>query len=121
MEDKNLIGNKIRQRRESLGMTQEELAQKLGYKSRSSINKIEIAGWGLPQNKISAIAKALDTTPGYLLGWDDEERDVELAAKITNLIRNDNDMQEILEMYYELPRDKKELVVNTIKTLMNGL
>ena len=32
---------RIKERRESLGMSQEELAKKLGYKSRSTINKIE--------------------------------------------------------------------------------
>ncbi|MDB1979125.1 S24 family peptidase [[Clostridium] symbiosum] len=64
------IGQIIKKRREKLGMSQEELAQKVGYKSRSSINKIEVDGRGLPQSKIAAIAKALDTTPAYLMGWD---------------------------------------------------
>ena len=66
------IGKKIRDRRESLNMTQEELAEKLGYKSRSSINKIESSGRNLPQSKIVAIATALRTSPSYLMGWDDE-------------------------------------------------
>lgn len=66
------IGKKIRDRRESLNMTQEELAEKLGYKSRSSINKIESSGRNLPQSKIVAIAKALRTSPSYLMGWSEE-------------------------------------------------
>ena len=35
------IGERIQKRRTALGMTQEDLALALGYKSRSSINKIE--------------------------------------------------------------------------------
>lgn len=35
------IGEKVRQRRIELGLSQEELALKMGYKSRTSINKIE--------------------------------------------------------------------------------
>ena len=35
------IGERIRKCRENLDMTQEELALKLGYKSRSSVNKVE--------------------------------------------------------------------------------
>ena len=35
------LGENIRAARERLNMTQDELAKKLGYKSRSSTNKIE--------------------------------------------------------------------------------
>ena len=63
------IGERIKLRREELQMSQEELAKKVGYKSRSSINKIEADGRGLPQRKIAAFANALDTTPSYLMGW----------------------------------------------------
>lgn len=66
------IGDRIRIRREELNMSQDELAKKLGYKSRSSINKIEKDGRGLPQPKIKAIADALDTTPAFIMGWVDE-------------------------------------------------
>lgn len=67
------IGDRIRARREELGMSQEELALKLGYKSRSTINKIESGGRNLRQSKILAIAKALDTTTDYIMGWEEEE------------------------------------------------
>ena len=70
MEVNNMdIGERIKLRREELNLSQDELAKKVGYKSRSSINKIEQDGRGLPQKKIVAFAKALDTTPAYLMGW----------------------------------------------------
>lgn len=68
------IGNRIRSRREELGLSQEELGNKLGYKSRSSINKIELDQRNLTQSKIKAIADALNTTPAYIMGWAPEER-----------------------------------------------
>lgn len=61
---------RIKMRRLELGMSQEELAFKLGYKSRSSINKIEMGDNDIPQSKILAFANALDTTPSYLMGID---------------------------------------------------
>ena len=67
------IGERIKERREALGMTQQELADKLGYKSRSSINKIEMNGRNLKQSKIKAIADVLQTTPGYIMGLDNKE------------------------------------------------
>ena len=63
------IGERIKQRRMELGMSQEELAHKLGYKSRSFINKIELGGQNLTQKRIKKIADALDTTPEYIMGW----------------------------------------------------
>lgn len=64
------IYKRIRTRREDLGISQEELANRLGYKSRSSINKIEKGENDIPQSKIQAFAKALRTTPEYLMGWE---------------------------------------------------
>lgn len=66
------ISERIRRRREQLNMSQEELAIKLGYKSRSSINKIEKDAHGLPQSKIKAIADALETSPSYIMGWEEQ-------------------------------------------------
>lgn len=66
------IGDRIRLRREQLGMKQEELARLIGYRSRASINKIESNQRNLPQDKIKAIADALLTTPSYIMGWTDE-------------------------------------------------
>lgn len=64
------IGDRIKSRRMELGLSQDELAKRLGYASRSSINKIELGERNLTQTKIKAIADALDTTPGYIMGWD---------------------------------------------------
>lgn len=65
------IGQRIQNRREELGLTQEELAHRIGYKSKSSINKIELGVYSLRQSKIKAIADALETTPAYIMGWDE--------------------------------------------------
>lgn len=68
------IGSRIRNRREELGLSQDELGRRLGYKSRSSINKIELDQRNLTQSKIKAIADALDTTPAYIMGWNEPEQ-----------------------------------------------
>lgn len=56
------------------GYTQTELAELLGYKSRSSINKIEVEGRDIPRSSVIKFAKALDVTPAYLMGWEDEPK-----------------------------------------------
>lgn len=66
------LGEKIKKRREELGLSQEDLALMLGYKSRSSIAKIEADINDLTQSKIVAFSEALCTTPAYLMGWTDD-------------------------------------------------
>jgi len=79
------IGSRIKKCREKLGLTQDELAKKIGYKSRSSINKIELDQYDLPQSKIKAFAEALETSPGYIMGWDDEPQNYFQADNILKI------------------------------------
>lgn len=60
--------DRIRQRRLELGMTQKELADKLGYKNKTAITKIESGKVDLTQSKILAFSQALQTTVDFLLG-----------------------------------------------------
>lgn len=64
---------KIRRCRELLDMSQDELARRAGYTSRSTIARIEKGEIDLPLSKIQAIAKALKVDPAYLMGWKDED------------------------------------------------
>ena len=61
------IYERIRARRIELGLTVEELAKKMGYKDKSSISKIENGKADIPQSKVIAFARALNTTTAYLL------------------------------------------------------
>ena len=65
------IGDKIKKRREELGMSQMELALKVGFTSRSAITKVEKNINGVTGSKVEQFAKALQTTPSYLMGWDE--------------------------------------------------
>ena len=72
----------IKRRRISLGFTQTDLADKLGYADKSMIAKIESGKVDLAQSKIIAFAKALYCSPSELMGWDepDSKIDVEETA-----------------------------------------
>lgn len=65
-------GERIRSRREALGMTQTELADALST-TKQNIYKYEngiISN--IPSGKIEAMAEILKTTPAYLMGWEEE-------------------------------------------------
>lgn len=63
-------GQIIKMLREERGMTQETLAELMGYSHKSSINKIEMGKSDLPQSKIIAFAKIFGVTPCELLGYE---------------------------------------------------
>lgn len=66
------IGERIKQRRKELGLSVDELADKLG-KNRATIyryesNEIE----KLPTTVLEPLADVLSVSPGFLMGWEDE-------------------------------------------------
>jgi len=52
------LSTRVRLRREQLGLSQEELARRMGYRSRSSITKLEKGINDLPQSKVEELAQA---------------------------------------------------------------
>lgn len=64
------IGDRVKLLRTQKGMTQLELAEKLGYKSKSSVAHIE-NGRDIPRSMVAALADVLGTTPAYLMGWEE--------------------------------------------------
>lgn len=76
----------IKNRRIELGMTQSDLANKLGYADKSMIAKIESGKVDLSQSKITAFADALNIKPSDLMGWEEIDSNIEpvkLSSSIT--------------------------------------
>lgn len=67
------IGTRIRMRRLELGITQSELANKMGYKSKAAICKVETGDDNLTTDRVKLFAEALDCTPSFLMGWEDKD------------------------------------------------
>ena len=67
------IGDRVKTLRESKGMTQEELANRLGKKSKSSVAHIEKGKRDIPRSMVVQLAEILDTTPAYLMGWTEQK------------------------------------------------
>ena len=61
------IAQNIKRRRLELKMSQQDLANALGYKSRSTIAKIEAEKNNIPHSKLKDFARVLDTTLDYIV------------------------------------------------------
>lgn len=68
-----MISHEIKNRRKALGLTLEELAERIGT-SKQTIHRYENGTISnIPKEKIEALAQALDTTPAALMGWQGED------------------------------------------------
>lgn len=80
------IGERIKKRREELGLTQAELAERLGYKSRAAICTVEKDKEDMTTTRIRKYAMALGVSPGYLMGWEPEaDEDYTYAIPVDNI------------------------------------
>ena len=102
------VGENILRMRKLLGWTQEELATKMGYKSKSTINKIELGINDIPQSKIVKFADVLGTTPAHLMGWDDETEE-NISPEMRELSEGEKMW---LELYNRLSDETKEVFIN---------
>lgn len=106
------IGERIKHRREELGLSQSELARRVGYRSRSSINKLEKDDKnGVSREQLYNIAKALRVTPSYLMGWEDEEVAVITAEQeliIEKFFRLTPEHQQILSYFMDSLLEKQK-------------
>lgn len=89
------IFERIKKLRIEKGLSQEDLAKKVGYTHRSSIGKVETGLVDLSQSKIKAFAKALDVTPQYLMGWEDDNYEDPI------ILERDNDLDNISDFLFE--------------------
>lgn len=104
------IGKRIKIKREELHMTQEELAAKLGYKSKTTIAKIENGTNDIVQSKVVAFASVLNTTPAYLMGLEESPAAPDPLP---------SDQQQLNDIYSRLDRPNKKKVLTYSKNLLS--
>lgn len=106
--------NRIKQRREELNLSQDDLAKRMGYRSRSTIAKIESGKNDIPQSKIAAFAKALETTPAYLMGL--EER-ISVRLDMSNAKEHYANERMLLEHFKKLNKLGEKEAIKRIEEL----
>ena len=108
----NEISKRIKQLRLDRGMTLEEVAKIVGV-GKSTVRKWEtgmIAN--MKRDKIPLLAKALSTTPEYLMGWD-APKDVIEAVTLTE------GEQMLLDLFRLVPEDKQQMVLQMIRAALS--
>ena len=109
------IGTRIKERREELGLTQQELADRMGYKSKVSISNVEHDHEDLTSTRVQKFAKALETTPAYLMGWQ-SVGDVMHALLSGNREDISQEEKTMLDHFRRITPQTQKIVTNIIDT-----
>ena len=113
------IGENIRRLREKCGLSQEELATRMGYKSKSTINKIELGINDVAQSKVERFAEVLGTSPSVLMGWVDEQtsKKNDTLASIVLQLRKDEQLLLMVEKLSKLPTEKRQALIPVLDAI----
>lgn len=98
------IGERIKACRISLGWSQRDLAEKMGYKNHSGIARIEAGKVDLPQSRVAQFATILGVSHAYLLGLvsEAESKKNDQLAKLIVKMRTDADFYNTVVALSEL-------------------
>ena len=108
-------GDRIKQLREAKKLSQAELAKLLNTK-RQTVSKYENGiVTNIPSDRIEEMARILDTTPEYILGWDMEGS--EKPAENDGLSANMRALREFVE---QVPEDKAEMILRVMRTIVES-
>lgn len=113
------IGERIKARRVSLGWSQRDLAEKMGYKNHSVIARVEAGKVDLPQSRLDQFAQVLGLTHGYLLGLVSEEASIKNNRLADLIVKMRNDPE-----FFEAVADLADLSAaefDNIKGLLSAL
>lgn len=111
------MAKKIRELRKEKGLTLEQVGNMVGV-GKSTVRKWEtgmIAN--MKRDKISALAKALGTTPAYLMNWEEEQKKNDIQADIILRMRTDSEFMSAVENLYKLDKDKLQSINQMLHTL----
>ena len=111
------MAQRIKALRQEKGLTLEQVADVVGV-GKSTVRKWEtgmIAN--MKRDKIADLAKALGTTPAYLMGW--KEEDEEKKDSPTELQLSEGE-KALLDLFNRVPEDKQQLVLQMIRAALGS-
>ena len=111
------MAQRIKNLRHEKGLTLEQVADVVGV-GKSTVRKWEtgmIAN--MRRDKIADLAKALGTTPAYLMGWDEEPTEKKETPSKPELTEGEKGL---LELFNRVPKDQQQLVLQMIRAALGS-
>lgn len=91
------IGEKIKLRRTELGLSQRDLAARMGYSHHSTIARIEAGTVDIPQSRIVKFSEVLGVSIDYLMNWEQVQKKNDALTDVVVRMRTDNNFFSVVE------------------------
>lgn len=112
------IGARIKSRRIELGLSVDDIAKQIG-KNRATIYRYESSEIeDLPTSILEPLAKALQTTPAYLMGWEMGWENTQSSKQNTQQKQTDVELETLVDNYKLLNDNGKKKLVDYSKDLI---
>ena len=125
------IYERIKYLRESFNMSQQELAEKVGYKDKSAISKVERGDRDINQSMIMKYAAVFGVSPSYILYGNEFENEnspteltagerawIELYRKLSPDTRAT--MVTLVEKFEDLPDGERQMLLGVIRGALSN-
>lgn len=99
------VGERIKQRREELGLSQMQLAIKMGYKTRAAISRAETSGDEIGAARVKKFADALGVSPSYLMGWSND---------VDYILTLEDGSEVLVEAYKNTTEERRRIVMEIL-------
>lgn len=113
------LGNYIRYYRKQAKMSQEELAIKLGYKSKASIAKVESGESRMPAETFVKLTKVLGVNVSDLLEDDNQYQEVEQIS-FEDVVTNKDTFKDTVALLLTLDQEELERAYNVLNAMFGG-
>ena len=111
-------GQRIKQLRENAKMTQYELAVRLNT-TKQTISKYEKdIVTNIPSDRIEELCVILNSTPEYILGWENIEKKNDILSDIILRLRTDNEFMSVVEKLYNQDAEKIAGIDNMLSAFL---
>ena len=107
------VGFRIKSAREQKNLTLEEVAKRCETTKQTIFKYENEIVTNIPYEKIVLLSKALDVTPSYLFGWEEQK----VSPSEPSLTEGE---KVLLDLFNRVPEDKQELVLQMIRVALGN-
>jgi transcriptional regulator with XRE-family HTH domain len=110
------VGKRVRHRRWLVGMTQQQLAEKVGIKFQQ-IQKYETGANRISASRLWDISEAMDVPVNFFFEGLDDQNDAVAEGQVPSDLLGDKEALDLIRSYYAIPENQRRKLFDLARVL----